>query len=136
MTDGEVVQKPPRSKRKNAVLITLLSLAIAVMLVVWVVVGYLLYVVNDYYRIADDIALDVASNQSAVIKADGEYTIMTYNVGFGAYGPDYTFFMDTGEMKSGKKTQGKHGTASSRADVERILAARRASLQSTVPTLR
>ena len=117
MTDGEAVAKPPRSKRKSAILITVLSLAIAVMLVVWVVVGYLLYVVNGYYRIADDIALGVETNQTAAAKADGEYTIMTYNVGFGAYGPDYTFFMDTGEMKSGKKTQGKHGTAVSRADV-------------------
>ena len=36
---------------------------------------------------------------------------MTYNVGFGAYSPDYTFFMDTGVMRDGTKTTGKYGKA-------------------------
>ncbi len=117
MTDGAIAEKQPRSRRKSAVLITVLSLAIAVMLVVWVVVGYLLYVVCGYYRIDDDIALVVDGDGTQAAAADGEYTIMTYNVGFGAYSPYYTFFMDTGIMKDGRKTQGIHGTALSRADV-------------------
>lgn len=117
MTDGEAVEKKPRSKSKRNVLLVVLSVAIAVVLLLWVVVGYLLYVVCGYYRLPDDIALDVANNQTQVAATNTEYSIMTYNVGFGAYGPSYTFFMDTGIMKDGTKTQGAHGTAVSRDDV-------------------
>lgn len=42
----------------------------------------------------------------------------SYNIGFGAYGPDYSFFMDTGEMKDGTKTSGKYGKAMSLDSVE------------------
>lgn len=116
MTDG-AVEKPPRSKAKRNVLIVVLSVAIAVVLLLWVVIGYLLYVVCGYYRLPDVMALSVEKNQTGLAATNTEYSIMTYNVGFGAYGPDYTFFMDTGVMKDGTKTQGEHGTAVSRDDV-------------------
>lgn len=88
-------------------------------LAVLTVVVYVLYVVCSFSRIADNVALEISNNSAVVADGDGEYTVMTYNVGFGAYGPDYTFFMDTGVMKDGTKTKGKHGTAVSRADVEK-----------------
>ncbi len=106
-----------RSKAKRNVLIAVLSVCVAVMLVLWVVIGYLLYVVCGYYRLPDKMTLEVKNNFTASVDKDTEYKIMTYNVGFGAYGPDYTFFMDTGIMKDGTKTKGKHGTAISKADV-------------------
>lgn len=115
-TDADAPVKT-RSRAKRNTLIVVLSLCIAVMLVLWVVIGYLLYVVCGYYRLPDRMSLDVKNNASASVEADTEYKIMTYNVGFGAYGPDYTFFMDTGVMKDGTKTKGKHGTAISKADV-------------------
>ena len=39
------------------------------------------------------------------------YTAATYNIGFGAYTPDYTFFMDEGVMADGVKTVSEHSTA-------------------------
>ncbi len=39
---------------------------------------------------------------------------MMHDLGFGAYSDDYSFFMDTGKMKDGKATQGKHGRALSK----------------------
>ena len=61
------------------------------------VIGYLLYVILSYNRIEDHQMLTPAGAPSAeVLDAEGEYTILTQNCGFGAYSPDFTFFMDGG----------------------------------------
>lgn len=106
------------SKTKRNVLTAVLAFAIAFILFVWVVVGYLLYVVCSYSRLPDNMELVVNNNTQMIANAE-QYKIVTYNVGFGAYSPDYTFFMDTGVMKDGTKTQGKYGTARSKSEVER-----------------
>ena len=74
---------------------------------------------QHFYRIPDHTALAVENNREAVLETGHTYTAVTYNVGFGAYGPDYSFFMDTGEMKDGTKTQGIYGKAVSREDTEK-----------------
>lgn len=104
---------------KKCVKITLLSVGIPVLAFILIVVSYLLYVVCSYSRIADSLALSVANNRETVADGAGEYTVMTYNVGFGAYSPDYTFFMDTGVMRDGTKTTGKYGKAISADDVRK-----------------
>ncbi len=83
------------------------------------VIGYLLYVIIDFERLPDGMQLEIADNRTEQMTLSGEYSIMTYNVGFGAYSPEYTFFMDTGVMKDGRKTQGEYGTAISQADVKK-----------------
>ena len=95
-----------------------MALSLAFALFLMTVIVYLLYVIVSYSRIDDDIALEVSGNRTEAA-INGEYTVMTYNVGFGAYSPEYTFFMDTGEMKSGEKTQGHYGKAISKEDVEK-----------------
>lgn len=68
-----------------------------------VVVIYLVYVLLRYYRIPDMQELTVQKPQSMSeesnerVLLDTEYEIITYNIGFGAYSPDYTFFMDGGK---------------------------------------
>ncbi len=42
---------------------------------------------------------------------------MTYNIGFGAYGPDFSFFMDSGVMDTGEKKTGRYGKAIDRQSV-------------------
>ncbi len=111
--------KPARSRAKHNILIVVLSVCIAVMLFVWVVVGYLLYVVCDYSRLPDVMNLTVRNNLTGELDGGGEYRIMTYNVGFGAYSQGFTFFMDTGVMKDGTPTQGNRGTAISAEDVNK-----------------
>ena len=73
----------------------LLALVATVLLVAII---YVAYVLISYYRIEDNLALDVenrAEEESAVIGK--EYTIVTQNLGFGAYTADFTFFMDGGK---------------------------------------
>ena len=112
-------EKKPLSKNKKAAIIAGATAGGAIVLFVLIVASYLLYVVCDYYRLKDNLPLEITNNQSAAVSVDTSHTIMTYNVGFGAYSPEFTFFMDTGVMKDGKKTQGKYGKAISKADVEK-----------------
>lgn len=69
---------------------------LAVILIV--VLGYVAYVYFTYDRIEDNQTLDPRGNAVAeAVAVDREYTVMTQNVGFGAYTADFTFFMDGGE---------------------------------------
>ena len=82
------------------------------------IAGYIIYMQMNYYRIEDHTALEAGNNQEQILKAGETYTAVTCNIGFGAYGPDYSFFMDTGEMEDGARTVGKYGKAISRESVE------------------
>ncbi len=111
--------RKPLTKVQKAVRITAITAGGLVGLFILTVVIYLLYVICDYHRLDDNLTLEINNNVEEVISVGGEHTVITYNVGFGAYSPEYTFFMDTGTMKDGTPTQGKYGTAISKADVEK-----------------
>ena len=78
------------------------------------VAAYVIYMQIQYYRIEDFTEIDTQNPKQEMVKEGTAYRIMTYNVGFGAYSDDYSFFMDTGEMKDGTKTVGKHARALSK----------------------
>ena len=80
--------------------------------------GYVLYMQLNYYRIEDHTPLTVEHDRQECVATGATYTIATYNIGFGAYEPTYTFFMDTGEMENGDRTQGERARAFSE---ERVL---------------
>lgn len=70
-----------------------------VLLLVLVVAGYAIYYFASAYRIEDNLSLEVqgaAASGDQVLSAGEEYTIGTWNLGFGAYSVDYSFFMDGG----------------------------------------
>lgn len=93
---------------------------IAALLAVCVIVvgGYVLYVVLQYSRIEDNLVLTV-ENADAGSAADGyTYKIVTYNIGFGAYSQDFSFFMDSGTMKDGTAVS---GTGSKAKDKETVI---------------
>lgn len=81
-----------RSKTLRTVLISLLALALALILSVG---GYVLYVLLDYERIPDNQALTPVGGSGGVERGV-IYTALSYNIGFAAYTPDFTFFMDGG----------------------------------------
>ncbi len=96
----------------------LLVLAIILATLIVVIGSYVLYVVLQYSRIDDNISINVDNEVSqSILITDKQYTISTYNIGFGAYSPDYSFFMDTGVMKDGTPVRGKSGTGKSKEEV-------------------
>lgn len=91
-----------RNGRKVKKLLKIIGGLLAIVFVA--VIGYVAYVFLSYDRIEDRQALEInqpkASKkdfQSDFVNTGKTYTVGTYNVGFGAYLPDYSFFMDGGE---------------------------------------
>ncbi len=78
-----------------------------------VIIGaYMIYVFQAYYRLPDNLTLEVTRNgensyfeDDKPLETKTPYWIMTYNIGFGAYRPDYSFFMDGGKSSWGKDAE-------------------------------
>ena len=72
----------------------------------------------SYSRIGNvDLKVDRKS-ALATVSVGETYKAMSYNIGFGAYSQDFTFFLDTGYDENDKPTCGYYSTAKSKAVVE------------------
>lgn len=73
-----------------------------VLALVLVAGGYLAYVFLDYYRLPDHLELEVSYNaetdraRGMPLVTNEPYSVVSWNIGFGAYEDDYGFFMDGG----------------------------------------
>lgn len=90
--------------------------------------GYIIYLFASYHRIPDNQKLEVetsrdntdavensavpkeapsaaASDKEASLVTNMEYSALTYNIGFGAYTPDFSFFMDGGKSSWAKSKE-------------------------------
>lgn len=72
-------------------------------------IAYIIYLYASYHRIEDNLALEVepapdsaAAQYNFALTAGQEYSALTYNIGFGAYTPDFSFFMDGGKSSWAK----------------------------------
>ena len=103
---------------KKALKITAIVLACTIGAAVLLVGGYVGYVAAQYYRIEDGLALEVSGDGQAVNAGD-ELSVTTYNLGFGAYSPEYSFFMDTGIMDDGEEVAGIYAKGMNEKDVRK-----------------
>ena len=71
----------------------LLCIVLALVLVVG---AYVAYVFIDYHRIGDMELTPEGDAAVTELAAWKRYTVLSYNIGFGAYEDDYGFFMDGG----------------------------------------
>ena len=76
--------------------------------VILILVIYLLYLVISYHRIEDNLALQLETSdeggqqETKKLTTGEQYSALTYNIGFGAYTPDFSFFMDGGKSSWAK----------------------------------
>ncbi len=103
-----------KNKRKKKI-IKIIAIALAVILAI--VLSYMLYVVLSYYRVEDNQKLSVGGNQTEITPVGEELSLVTYNIGFGAYSPDYSFFMDGGEYSRGLSKSEVEGNVIGAGDV-------------------
>lgn len=75
----------------------IIPICIALSAIVLIVLSYLMYIILSYHRLEDNLTLRIEGNAVNNIPADTELSLLTYNIGFGAYSADYSFFMDGGE---------------------------------------
>ena len=92
---------------KRIGLITILLFMVLIVLVG----GYLGYVMIQYYRIGDEQILNIEDRNDQYLDINQTYSISTYNIGFGAYSPEFSFFMDEGYMKDGTYVSGDSAKA-------------------------
>ena len=96
----------------------ILKAILCLFLVLIVIIGaYVLYVVCQYSRIKDNKNLNIHSGKNSVAVNRDMFKIMTYNIGFGAYTQDFSFFMDEGTMNDGTKVAGKDSRAKDKQTV-------------------
>lgn len=95
--------------------IILASIAI---IAVCVLGGYVVYLQSSYKRIEDMKYIQVQDNQTNRIVIGTDYSIATFNIGFGAYSQGFSFFMDEGLMESGESTKGEYSRAYNKEEVE------------------
>ena len=92
-----------KTKAKKVIKIT----GIILLALVIVLAAYIIYLYASYHRIPDNQELQVeeisqnteAGNELTIEK---NYSALTYNIGFGAYTPDFSFFMDGGKSSWAK----------------------------------
>jgi endonuclease/exonuclease/phosphatase family metal-dependent hydrolase len=107
-----------KTSTKKIIKIVAITLASIIAALILTVGGYVGYVAIQYYRIGD-VDLDVNGENTQKVQLGGEYALTSYNLGFGAYSPEYSFFMDEGVMKTGEKITGKYAKGISKADVQK-----------------
>ncbi len=82
-----------------------------------IVVGYVCYVLFTYTRIEDNLGLEPVDTGSEAALSVGEpYTAVIQNIGFGAYTPDFTFFMDGGTESWAKSEESVKTCVNAAAD--------------------
>ena len=94
------------------------TILILLIIAVLTIGGYIAYLQINYYRIDDNTELPVCNPRTETVKIGKDYTVMTYNIGFGAYDHEFSFFMDKGRMNDGSEVSGTYGKAKSKEIVE------------------
>ena len=89
-------------------------IGIILIAMVAIVVSYVAYMSIQYYRIEDNVLVEAENNSDMILTAKEEHSVITYNIGFGAYNHDFSFFMDSGVMKDGTNVKGSDSKAESK----------------------
>jgi endonuclease/exonuclease/phosphatase family metal-dependent hydrolase len=90
--------------------------------------GYIIYGMANYHRIEDNVLLPIENHQTQKIRLNEQYNAITYNLGFGAYDPEFSFFMDDAVLRenvegvgtAGQTIKGQSSIASSPESVQRL----------------
>ncbi len=102
------------NKTIKKVLKVVLIISICLVLIVG---GYISYLFISYNRVADNKTLEVTSNNGGSAAVGTTYKMMSYNIGFAAYTPDFSFFMDGGDSSRAKSKQSVIDTTNSIIDL-------------------
>ena len=92
-----------KTKAKKVIKIT----GIILLALVIVLAAYIIYLYASYHRIPDNQELqveEISQNTEAgnELTTEKNYSALTYNIGLGAYTPDFSFFMDGGKSSWAK----------------------------------
>lgn len=75
----------------------ILTLVVILAIILVAVGSYVAYVYLSYHRLDDKISLHVKNNQIDEMATNTTYTALSFNIGYGAYPKNYSFFMAGGK---------------------------------------
>lgn len=78
---------------------------ILLLILVACVAAYVVFLSVTEYTPDEITLLEVENNQEAMVTVDTPLTAVTYNLGFGAYAPEFDFFMDGGTGSTAKDSE-------------------------------
>ncbi len=109
-------------KMKNIIKKIGIGLAAAALIMVCAVLVYVGYVYVSYKRLPDMLELEIeepvtGSGTQDTVKTGVTYRVLTYNIGFGAYTPEFSFFMDGGKSSVGESRESVIRTVMGAADL-------------------
>ena len=88
------------NKKKTLKIIGKTALIVLLSVIV-LVSGYVVYFAGSFYRINDNLSLPPVNKTQDTLLTSTEYTMLNWNIGFGAYSDNYSFFMDGGKYSRG-----------------------------------
>ena len=95
-----LIPEEPMKKALRPILCVLLAL-------LFTVLGYAAYVFLAWHRIGSGpLTAEPASGVPIRVEAGGEYSLLSWNIGFGAYEADFGFFMDGGTESRARSQEG------------------------------
>ncbi len=101
-------------KNQNYLKKALKAIGILFIAIIAIVGSYVAYMSIQYYRIDDKVLVEADNPTDIILTAKDEHSVITYNIGFGAYNHEFSFFMDSGEMKDGTRVTGSDSKAESK----------------------
>ncbi|MDR1272648.1 MAG: endonuclease/exonuclease/phosphatase family protein [Clostridiales Family XIII bacterium] len=112
------------TKRKAIIKRVVKTVVIAIAVLIVAALLYVLYVTLNGGRIEDNLPIEIGRTEGAQadstrLQTDEAYTVLTFNIGFGAYDHDFSFFMDKGIMADGTEKQGVLSRGADKAALER-----------------
>ena len=99
-----------------------IGLAAAALIMVCAVLVYVGYVYVSYKRLPDMLELEIeepvtGSGTQDTVKTGVTYRVLTYNIGLGAYTPEFSFFIDGGKSSVGESRESVIRTVTGAADL-------------------
>lgn len=92
-------------KRKTSFKRKLFYFFSPLIILISLIIGYFIYGYTAYYRLEDNLPLSVTSHTNQSLNTGKDYTISSFNIGYGAYPQDYSFFMDGGKYSKAYNRQ-------------------------------
>ena len=105
------------AKNKKVKKIIICSVVVAIGIPIIIVGAYATYVLASYHRIGDKIEEVNHKAAQNTVSLNSELSVTSFNIGFGAYSDEYSFFLDQGINADGSANVGYYGKAISKDDV-------------------
>lgn len=87
---------------KKTILLITKIVSVILIVVILSFLTYLLVMSVSYYTLPEYGSLTITNNQTQSVKINKTYSILSYNLGFGAFTPEFSYYFDGGKYATAK----------------------------------